>query len=125
LCPTRDEVRARLLWCGEKFYKTPQDWTREARAQGVSRRISTVPNDFVVGETWVLMAHPKAIKGTDADGAVVYRPGIFQAFTPTAIEYVVKGDESEEELTRKIKRGITLVRIERVEEQQELAMPAA
>ena len=43
-----------LLWCGEKFYSTPQDWSREAREQGVSRRISTVPNDFVVGETWVL-----------------------------------------------------------------------
>jgi hypothetical protein len=118
LCPTHDEVRVGLLWCGEKFYKTPQDWTREAREQGVSRRISTVPNDFVVGETWVLMAHPKAVRGTNADGAIEYRPGIFQAFKPTAIEYVVRGDEDERELARKVKRGITLVRIERVEEQQ-------
>jgi hypothetical protein len=120
LSPTRDTLRAGLLWCGEKFYPTPQDWTREAREQGVSRRISTVPNDFVVGETWVLMAHPKAIMGTDDTGDIHYQPGIFHAFKPRAIEYVVKGDESEEELARKGKRGITLVRIERVGEQQAL-----
>jgi hypothetical protein len=106
------------LWCGERFYKTPQDWMREARGQGVSRRISTVPNDFVVGETWVLMAHPKAITRTDDGGEMTYHAGIFTAFKPTAIEYVVKGDESEEELARKVKRGITLVQIERVQPQQ-------
>jgi hypothetical protein len=114
-----------LLWCGEKFYKTPQDWMREARLQGVSRRISTVPNDFVVGETWVLMAHPKAVRRVDDEGETTYHPGIFQAFLPTAIEYVVKGDETEEELARKVKWGITLVRIERVEEPQTLATAAA
>jgi hypothetical protein len=122
LSPTRDTLRVGLLWCGEAFYKTPHDWIREAREQGVSRRISTVPNDFVVGETWVPMAHPKAIMGTDDRGDIHYEPGIFHAFKPTAIEYVVKGDESEEELVRKEKRGITLVRIERAQEQQELAV---
>jgi hypothetical protein len=66
------------------------------------------------------MAHPKAIMGTDDTGDIHYQAGIFQAFKPTAIEYVVKGDESEEELARKVKRGITLVRIERVGEQQAL-----
>jgi hypothetical protein len=121
LSPTRSMGRVGLLWCGESFYKTPQDWTREAREQGVSRRISTVPNDFVVGETWVLMAHPKAIMGTNDAGEIAYHPGIFHAFKPSAIEYVVKGNESEEELERKEKRGITLIRIVRVGEQQELA----
>ena len=121
LSPARATGRVGLLWCGEKFYATPQDWTREAHEQGVSRRISTVPNDFVVGETWVLMAHPKAIMGTDDAGEIAYYPGIFHAFKPSAIEYVVKGDESEEELERKEKRGITLIRIVRVGEQQELA----
>ena len=121
LSPSRATVRVGLLWCGEKFYATPQDWIREAREQGVSRRIRTVPNDFVVRETWVLMAHPKAIMGTDDTGDIAYHPGIFHAFKPSAIEYVVKGDESEEELARKEKRGITLVQIVRVGEQQELA----
>jgi hypothetical protein len=124
LSPTRATGRVGLLWCGEKWYAAPQDWTREAREQGVSRRISTVPNDFVVGETWVLMAHPKAVMGTNDAGEIAYRPGIFHAFKPSAIEYVVKGDESEEELERKEKRGITLVRIVRVGEQQELVTTA-
>ena len=124
LSPAWAQRRVGLLWCGEKFYATPQDWIREAREQGVSRRISTVPNDFIVGETWVLMAHPKAIMGTNDAGEIVYQPGIFQAFKPTAIEYVVKGDESAEELERKEKRGITLVQIVRVEAQQELMTTA-
>lgn len=52
--------RAGLLWIGEKFYKTPGEFARESDALGVSRRIAAVPRGFVVGETWVLLAHPKA-----------------------------------------------------------------
>ena len=35
---------------------------REASKMGVSRRITAVPRDFVVGETWVLLGHRKAIE---------------------------------------------------------------
>ena len=56
------------------------------------------------------------------------KPGIFHAFRPRAAEYVVKGSESEEELERKVKRGITLVRTERLQDQPDLMdeqVPAA
>ncbi len=35
---------------------------------------------------------------------------------PSALEYVVRGDEAPEELERLVKQGFTLVRIERVAE---------
>ena len=70
--------RAGLLWIGEKFYKTPADWMREAENLGVSRRIPAVPREFVLGKTVVLVAHLKAIKKRcevcDGRGTVVLQP---------------------------------------------------
>lgn len=111
-----------LIWIGGAYYKTPEDWTREAREQGVSRRISAVPKDFKLGETWVLVAHREAIVKTPAAEGVEpeYEAAIFHAFMPTAIEYVVKGDETEDELAKLEKRGITPVKVVRVGEQEEI-----
>jgi len=64
-CPLCQNVKqigkAGLLWIGEKFYKRPADFVSEGIAMGLSRRISAIPRNFKVGETWVLLAHPKAI----------------------------------------------------------------
>lgn len=63
LCMTPDTLGlAGLLWIGERFYKTPADFDREADALGISRRISAIPRGFHVGETWILFAHPRAIR---------------------------------------------------------------
>jgi hypothetical protein len=53
--------RAGLLWIGAQFYRTPAEFQAEAEEMGMSRRISAVPRDFKLGETWVLFAHPRAI----------------------------------------------------------------
>ena len=91
--PQRPEERMGLLWCGEKFYPTPHDWIREAQTQGISRRLPAVPKDLVLGHTWVVMVHRKAVQGLTETGDIVYHPGLIQAFRPTALEYVVRGDE--------------------------------
>lgn len=109
----REELgRCGLLWVGEQHYATPQDFMDEAQRLGVSRKIPAVPNDFKLGETIVLMAHRKAIPNPITG---VFRPGIFTVFRPTAIEYVTKGDETEEFLERLEARDITPVRIVRDE----------
>ena len=119
--------RQGLLWIGGAFYQKPEDWTNEAVKQGISRRLSTVPRDFELGKTWVMVAHRAALQTacpdcveehceTCQDTHVVPQAAIFHAFKPTAIEYVVRGDESEEDLDRLIKRGITPVQIVRVDE---------
>lgn len=111
-----------LLWIGEQYYPTPADWTREAGTIGISRRLSAVPKNFKLGETWVLVAHRKAIRVS----ANEFAAGVFHAFKPTALEYVVRGNENDAELQALRDRGITPVRIERDEEQPSLAeMPVS
>ncbi len=120
-CPIADAKiqTAGLLWIGEKFYKTPGAFSQEAAEMGISRRITMVPKGFKVGETWVALAHRKAIPaevtGPDYDGR---KPGIFHIFKPQRIEYVVKEFDPQDKLERLEKRGITLVRV--IREQMEL-----
>jgi hypothetical protein len=127
-----------LLWIGGSFYERPQDWTDEAIRLGVSRRIAAVPKDFKLGETWVFVAHRDTDRrhcgtcdgtGKQLDSNNIILEGapactackgegsqpvaaIFHAFLPTAIEYVVKGDETEDQLDKLIARGITPVQVE-------------
>jgi len=101
-----------LIWVGEKYYRFPETFIAEANRMQISRRIKAVPQGFVLGETWVFLAHVKAIFSRE-DGKVTYTPGIFRAYRPTGIEYVVKGDETDEDLEKMVKRGITPVKVEK------------
>lgn len=100
-----------LMWVGEKFYKQPSDFTREGLTMGISKRIAVIPRRFKVGKTWIALAHIKAISVVNPDNSVTFTPGIFQLFRPTAIEYVVRGNESNDELDDMEKMGITLVTV--------------
>jgi hypothetical protein len=121
-CPMNlKDLRLGLMWVGEKYYPTPAHFSKEAARMGVSKRISQIPKEFIVGETWIALAHPKAISEVNAETEEIeYKPGIFRAFQPDRIEYVVRGDESEEDLASKEKRGITLVKVIPEVEQNEL-----
>jgi hypothetical protein len=118
--------RGGLVWVGGSFYPTPEDFLREARTMGVSRRIPAIPKGFEPGKTVVYLAHRECIE-VPVDTTPMYdghinpvntgkpkmRPAVFSAFIPSAIEYVVKGDETEDELERIEKRGLSLVKVER------------
>jgi len=128
-----------LLWIGEKFYATPEEFLKESMTQGISRRITAIPNEFEIGKTWVLFAHRKAIarfcahptierRGNplteeqlkscpDCNGdGYIYLPAIFGCFLPERIEYIVKDEDEEEKLERLEKRGITLIRLVRTDD---------
>ncbi len=114
--------RAGLLWVGQQFYPTPGQFLQECHQLGVSRRINVVPRGLVVGETWVFLGHREVIENPSfAHGGIEPSrlPGIFAAFRPRAIEYVVSGQEHDDELETLVARGFTLVRVERVGEQLE------
>jgi len=146
-CPLAHPIgRAGLIWIGESFYPTTSSFMAEAEQMGVSRRIGAVPKDFEPGKTLVLLAHRKATtKACDCtlnkvvatytkdperdceDCAGSGRsavPAIFTAFLPKAVEYVVKGDETEEELERLVERGLRPVKVEPVEETLDLGNAA-
>ncbi len=134
LCPARSLKRVGLLWVGEKFYSRPEDFNKEAEVQGISRRIAMVPREFVIGETWILLAHRKCIENTcdicqghgrdegdenpckDCKGSgKIYTPGIFGIFKPGRIEQVVSETISEEECEKLDKRSITPVIVKRLD----------
>ena len=121
--------RGGLLWIGGAYYKTADDFIREATVQGVSRRISALPKGFEPGKTVVYLAHRQVSFGARPCAEHVQawshpgkpeclecknvKPAVFSAFVPRAVEYVVKGDETTEELERFEKRGIELVDVKR------------
>lgn len=116
-CPIADAKiqMAGLLWIGEKFYSTVGFFSAEAASMGISRRITMVPRGFKLGETWVALAHRKAVifpPNLLGEGPV-FKPGIFHIFMPKRIEYVVRDDDSDAKLETMEKRGFYLVRVVR------------
>lgn len=103
-----------MLWIGEKFYKTPKDFIAEGVSLGFSRRISTIPHGFKIGETYVLLAHSKAVsefKLSDTPGIFgeqeIRKPAIFYAWLPQRIEKICKESEhGTVEIKALEKRGI-------------------
>ena len=96
--------RALLIWVSPEHYPTPHDFMAEADNMGISRRLSgdKIPRGLIVGETWIFLAHREAINE---------KPGVFWAFVPEAVEYVIRGDETDEDIERLISRGITPVNV--------------
>lgn len=104
-----------LLWIGESFYATPDDFTRETTAQGVSRKIKAVPKGFKLGETWVMLAHRKAVRNPATGERET--PGIFTMFKPRGIDLVIKDEhdvpEKATKLAEKIGDGARIVKVVR------------
>lgn len=92
--------RVGLLWIGTQFYPTPEVFIGESNRLGISRRITAVPRGFKLGETWVFLAHPKAITTS-----IPPTPGIFRIFKPTAIEKIVTESEADDAAAMEDLRG--------------------
>lgn len=110
-CPLGQEQKGKLglIWIGEQFYPSTLDFNREANVHGISRRILFLPKGFEIGKTWVALAHREAVFVPEDESFI---PGIFRLFIPTEVQYVAKGDETEEQIERMEKRGITPVHVE-------------
>lgn len=109
LCPMCHPIEGRkmgLMWVGDKFY-SPAEFMREAEEMGVSKRINSIPKNFVVGEDWILLAHKKA---GDLDEQGKPTPAIFYGFKPHRVEMLIYESDCTPEMREKMaKRGITPV----------------
>jgi len=146
-----------LIGVGAKHYKSRDDFRREAIELGISKRIAfPLPRHFKVGESVVLLGHPKVftelvpedsievpVPEIDEDapqkglpmiqghalttGRMVAKdiPAIICVFLPQRIEYVVGGEEPEEYLEQLASQNVTLVRVHRAEEDQQLELEHA
>jgi hypothetical protein len=74
-----------LLWVGTGSYPSIGSFVEESKVMGVSRRISKVPTDLVLGESKVFLAHDE---GETGDAVV------FGYFVPTIIEVIVMDNDS-------------------------------
>lgn len=133
-CKFTQVHKAGLIWIGEQFYKTPADFMREADTVGISRRITQIPRDFVLGETWVLLAHRKVdfrakdqgrLVSVDANFTMIEeiereRPGIFTAFLPSRIEKIVDESSTPTDIRQIEEDGMTAVRVVRLGENCDL-----
>lgn len=116
-----------LLWIGEKFYATTDDFTRESDRQGVSRKIKAIPNGFKLGETWLLLAHRKAVRNPATGEREL--PGIFSMFLPERVDLVIADEhavpEKAERLAEKLGDGARILKVVRdVDAQLDLTAPA-
>jgi hypothetical protein len=116
ICVPSDEPRL-LMWVGKKHY-TPSTFADEARRLGISKRVPVIPEGLVLGETWVVLAHPDAchdgltwgLRWLFGDGEVLTSPGVFQAFVPTRAEIVLRESEATPaRLELEGKRGVDVV----------------
>jgi len=114
------EGRHGLLWIGEGFYKTPQNFLAEAQRMGVSRKVSAVPKGFNLGETVVYLAHRLAITVPVAErvpGEPTEKPGVFAIFKPAGIDLVIDDEknvpERAEKLAEQIGTGARIVKVVR------------
>jgi hypothetical protein len=120
-----------LVWIGERFYKTPDEFMSEAKKLGISRRIPAVPRGFEVGKTWVILAHPKAVRceecakrafslSTEQDDIECqtcdgsgYLQGAFYVFRPTHFEKILTETQAKDAklVPDLVSRGITIVTV--------------
>lgn len=99
-----------LLWIGAQFYPTIEHFEVEAKALGVSRRITTLPRGFELGKTWLLLAHTRGIVKPISELKTGYVPAIFRVWKPERIERIYKESQrNSDEVQADIKRGITPV----------------
>jgi len=134
ICDPTEEP-AYIMRVGEKFYPMPEDFLNEGIAQGFSKRIAQIPNDFKVGQTIIYLAHINAcvvrepvavqqamaiLEQSDAPRLIEAEKqkrvmGIFSAFIPQRIEKLYWQSEldklSDKDKEKLAKRGITPIGI--------------
>jgi hypothetical protein len=125
------EGRHGLIWVGEGFYPTPQDFMREAGRMGVSRKLPALPKGFELGKTVVYLAHRKVVPAVmDAEGKEEVekaKKGIFTAFRPTGVDLVIEDENTIPERAKKIVEKldnprVRLVKVIKAGEQTELGL---
>jgi len=108
-----------LMFVSSKAY-TPENFIKEAKMIGVSKRIPEIPKGIRLNETWILLAyskypfHPKTeFEETGLKAEPKLEPAVFYAFKPARIEMLIwKMDVRPKIIAYLEKKGITPIIIE-------------
>lgn len=93
-----------LLWVGEKFYRSAESFQVESNRMGISRKISTIPQGFKLGSTWIFLAHRKAVYGVDENGELERQPGVFMVFKPQRLDVVIDDENNVPEYAQELQK---------------------
>jgi hypothetical protein len=106
-----------LMYVGSEY--TPTTFIQEAVHMGISKRIHEIPWWFILGETWVLLAHKHVPKGVSfeklktndmLEKETVTETAVFYAFKPKRVEMPMwKEALTNDEILLLEKHGITPV----------------
>lgn len=105
-----------LMWVGAEY--SPASFIVESAAQGVSKRIKSIPRDLILGESWVWLAMlniipPNGQKWLASDleeRKRGYGPGIFYCFRPSALEKIITESQASPDTIQELElQGITPV----------------
>lgn len=119
---TPPDYKHGLMWVGEKFYSTGS-FLQEAVTRGISKRISSLPRGFVLGDTVVYLAHKK---GYGLPGGQYDTPAVFTVFKPSHLDIVVDTDDPGKlpnravQLANKFGDAVRIIKVEPVYEQKAL-----
>jgi len=106
------QKRFPLLWIGSRYYSRPHKFESEAMQKGISIRIPPRSlKSFQPDQCWTLLAHQKTILDYPGGYAPAYYPGIFNAFIPSHIEYILTGGESQKELNSIVSKGVRIIKL--------------
>lgn len=101
-----------LMWVGAEHYPTPADFLREAQAQGISKRVSQVPEWAEPDRTVIGLVHPNVKFEAKVEGfANPYEftvPAVFMVFRLRAIHVTV---DSPDPVTEEDPAGKELIRL--------------
>lgn len=101
-----------VIWVGESYYESPEDFVREARNMGISRKIGFVPEGLQPGD-WVYLGYRKLIPTGhfNKKGEEVKDPGIFHAFKIQRIEKLLTETQQQDQayVRHLLERGIVPV----------------
>lgn len=115
----KPEEETYVVTIGVNNYPTVEDYINEAKEQGISCYVKELLRGFKVGISWIFLLHPNCFRREViqdegelfAKPKTVKEPGIIAVFKPKAIQYVCKGDESDEFLLGLAEKGVTPVNV--------------
>jgi hypothetical protein len=124
---------AGMMWVHDKNYPSAAHFFQECRTRPVEMHIRKLHCGIKPGESWILLAHRKAIvdygnggcmgwidEHGQAHSDVIYKPGIFAMFKVEKIEFLVGDGTTNAELKKMQDAGIEIVNILHDETMDEL-----
>ena len=105
--PEAVEIPDFAMWVGGKFYPTPQDYIDEAEHLGCSKRLPMIPEDLVVGQSKVYLAHAQTAERIAKDPIISKLTSSWRSRTLALARKLRDGKITHEDALKKLPKAMT------------------